>query len=300
MIRSVTVTNYHNESLLMDLRNPYETGFAITSITGINPAEANVNITELSVMDGSVFNSARIPNRNIVITIKLLPKNTIAEARHKLYRYFPIKKKLRLTFLTDTRSAYIDGYVEHNDINIFDSFETAQISIICPDPYFRNTEASGIDMSTFEGRFTFPFTNPSGQRTLLMSELVTDRDFDVFYEGDEAAGVIFEIQLFDAPSNITFYNYVEDQSMTINDSRVALIAGSTMASGDVLKISTVPGKKSATLTRDNTTYNILASLGLTPNWITISPGDNLFRIAPTNSNARLISNLSYDILYEGL
>lgn len=300
MIRTVTVTNNHDESLLMDLRNPYESGFAITEITGISPAEANINTTELSLVDGSVFNSARIPNRNIVLNIKLLPKTTIAEARHRLYKYFPIKRRVRLTFDTDSRSAYIDGYVERNEVNIFDSFEKAQISLICPDPFFKSTEDIAVNMSSFVGRFTFPFSNPVGESTLIMSELTIDRDTEIFYEGDDSAGVVFEVRIFDDPSHIAFHNYTTGQSMTVNDDKILLVTGNRLTAGDILRISTIPGKKSATLTRDTTVYNVLAALGLTPDWITITPGDNSFRIAPSITSARLYSSLNYDVLYEGI
>ena len=37
MIKSVTVTNYLGESLKMELTNPYDSGIAITDITGIGP-----------------------------------------------------------------------------------------------------------------------------------------------------------------------------------------------------------------------------------------------------------------------
>ena len=37
MIKSVTVTNYLGESLKMKLTNPYDSGIAITDITGIGP-----------------------------------------------------------------------------------------------------------------------------------------------------------------------------------------------------------------------------------------------------------------------
>lgn len=300
MIKTVTITNNRNESLLMDLRNPYDTGFAITSITGINPAEANINTTELSIVDGSVFNSARIPNRNIVLNIKLLHKSTIAETRHRLYRYFPIKKKVRLTFDTDTRHAYIDGYVERNEINIFDEFESSQISIICPDPFFKNSEDHSVNMSSFDSVFTFPFSNPVGERTLIISNLSLDHEKAVYYEGDEASGVEFEIRVFDPTSDISLYNSIEGQSMVISDTVINSLTGNTIQAGDIIRISTKSGQKYATLTRDATTYNILASFGLAPNWITINPGDNIFIITMSNPSARIDAHLGYDILYEGI
>ena len=134
MIKSVTVTNYLGESLKMELTNPYDSGIAITDITGIGPGKADINVTELTSSDGSLYNSARLGTRNIVMTLRFMIAPDIETVRQKSYKYFPIKKELILTFETDNRSCYIAGYVESNEPVIFDENEYTQISIICPDP----------------------------------------------------------------------------------------------------------------------------------------------------------------------
>ena len=60
MIKSITVTNYLGESLKMELTNPYDSGFAITDITGIGPGKADINVTELTSSDGALHNSSRL------------------------------------------------------------------------------------------------------------------------------------------------------------------------------------------------------------------------------------------------
>ena len=130
MLRSITVTNFLGESLFLDLFNPYDTGLIITSITGIGPAKANVNTTELAVSDGSIYNSARVTQRNIVFNFNLVEDpvtNLVEDVRQRTYKYFPLKKLLTLTFETDNRVAEIQGYVETNEPDIFQQEETAQI-----------------------------------------------------------------------------------------------------------------------------------------------------------------------------
>lgn len=60
-----------------------------------------INSTENSTDDGSVFNSARLDARNIVLTMILYPTPTIEDTRQLSYKYFPIKKPLTLVFETD-------------------------------------------------------------------------------------------------------------------------------------------------------------------------------------------------------
>lgn len=159
MIKSVTVTNYLGESLKMELTNPYDSGIAITDITGIGPGKADINVTELTSSDGSLYNSARLGTRNIVMTLRFMIAPDIETVRQKSYKYFPIKKELILTFETDNRSCYIAGYVESNEPVIFDENEYTQISIICPDPYFYSTEANAMVFSGVVPMFEFEFSN---------------------------------------------------------------------------------------------------------------------------------------------
>lgn len=77
MIKSVTVTNYLGESLKMELTNPYDSGIAITDITGIGPGKADINVTELTSSDGSLYNSARLGTRNIVMTLRFMIPNGV-------------------------------------------------------------------------------------------------------------------------------------------------------------------------------------------------------------------------------
>ena len=85
-------------------------------------------------MDGSIFASARATERNIVLTLILLPIPSIESVRQKTYSFFPIKKAVTLLVETDNRLVETTGYVESNEPNIFSQQESTQISIICPDP----------------------------------------------------------------------------------------------------------------------------------------------------------------------
>ena len=160
MIKSVIVTNHLGESLEMVLANPWDTGFAITSIKGLGPSKANINVTDIATSDGAIYNSARQNKRNIVFKIQFVGTELIETLRQKTYKYFPIKKKVALRFVTDNRDVEIIGYVESNEPDIFRSDEFCQISIICPDPNFYSAGDDGessIDFNTFSSLFEFPW-----------------------------------------------------------------------------------------------------------------------------------------------
>jgi hypothetical protein len=160
MIRSITVTNYLDESITLELRAPEKSGLLIQEITGLNPPKADINTTELSTMDGSQFTAARITSRFINITLKIL--DDVETNRRKTYRYFPIKKRLKLSIETDIRTYETYGYVESNEASIFSPSVATTISINCPDPWLYSTEDGGLTTTLFSGiedGFEFPFSS---------------------------------------------------------------------------------------------------------------------------------------------
>ena len=168
MIKSVIVTNYLGESIEFELRAPEKTGLYVKSIEGLGPGRANINTTDIATNDGSIFNSARSEQRNIVLTLGMMEvpgiTNTIEDARQLTYKYFPKKKPLEFYILTDNRELSIYGYTESNEPDIFSDKETTQISIICPDPLFYSAGEDGTHITTFNGidfEFEFAFENNS-------------------------------------------------------------------------------------------------------------------------------------------
>ena len=135
MIKSVTVTNYLNQSITLELTRPELSGFIITSIDGLGPVNATINTTDIATTDGALFNSARVSTRNIVLSVRYLG-TVIEDIRQLSYKYFPVKKKVNLVIETDNRSLEIEGYVESNEPDIFSKEESAAISIVCAFPFF--------------------------------------------------------------------------------------------------------------------------------------------------------------------
>ena len=166
MIKSVEITNHLGESIEFELTNPYKTGIYVSSITGLGPGKANINTTDLANDDGSIYNSARAEERNIVMKLGFLQvpgiTDTIEDARQLTYKYFPKKKPLVFHIITDNRDLQTFGYVESNEPDIFSKNETTQISIICPDPLFYLATNGGMNVTSFNGidfEFEFPFEN---------------------------------------------------------------------------------------------------------------------------------------------
>ena len=172
MIKTVTVTNYLGESLTLELSNPFDIGINVRSIEGIGPPKGNVNYTEIASGDGGQFNSARASIRNITMQLGLMPVPTVEEARHRVYKYFPLDQQVTLRFETDKRLCEITGWVEECEPDIFSDDETIDISIVCPDPYFYSVDSQlgTVNFSGVVDLLEFPWSNEmSGAKTLSLT-----------------------------------------------------------------------------------------------------------------------------------
>ena len=166
MIKSVTITNYLQESVKIELTEPESSGFIIRSIEGLGPAKANVNFTELATLDGALDNGTPLlDTRNIVLSLIFVGTPTIEDTRLKSYKYFPIKQNLTFEIETDNRHCFTVGRVESNVPAIFGTDkEGCQISILCPDSYFQDMEDTVKEFYSVEGGFEFPLEDNSVER----------------------------------------------------------------------------------------------------------------------------------------
>lgn len=304
MIKTVTVINYLGDELVLDLFNPKPSGFAIRSITGLGPVKATVNTTEIPTGDGSLYNSARLNQRNIVMSLGFDWIPLIEDARHKTYKYFPLKKNLTLVFETDRRTVYTEGYVESNEPDIFSNAEGCQISVICPDPGFYPYGPGGITQTPFytiTPLFEFPFENESLTEPTLEFGLI---DYNIvrsiWYDGDEEVGIRLIIHAYGPVSNITFRNVNTREYVFFDTYKLQRLTGQGMIAGDEIIISSVRGEKGATLIRNGVTSNVLNCLNRDSDWFKLSKGENVFAYNAEEGRDNVKITVENQVIYAGV
>ena len=307
MIKSITVTNYLGDSIKLELGRPEKSGFLIGSVSGLGPGKANINTTEVSTNDGSLFNSARLNQRNIVfefIFVETINGESIEDVRQKSYKYFPMKKKLDLLIETDNRIAKTTGYVESNEPNIFSSREGSQISIICPDPYFYSAGSDSNNTTFFYGIepvFEFPFSNESLTDPLItFGNIHLKTENVITYKGDTEIGVTIRIHAIGEAENITIYNTGTREIMRIDTTKLESLTGSGIVAGDDIIIKTQKGEKSITLIREGQSINILNCLDKGTDWFTLAKGDNIFAFTAESGTTNLQFWIENKVIYEGV
>lgn len=302
MLKEFIVTNYRGESITLELDNPESSGFLIKEISGLGPCKASINRTEVSTNDGSIYNSARLDDRNIIIKLAFWGSD-VETIRQLSYKYFPIKKHITLEFVTDNRDCVATGYVESNEPDIFSSDEETSISIICPDSFFYSAQKN-TNTTTFYGEeplFEFPFENNSlTERLIEFGTINAYTDANVYYDGDSEVGVTITIHAIGEVTNIGIYNTGTRESMLIDTDRITSITGQAIKAGDDIIIVTTKGQKSIRLLRDGVYINILNALDKNSDWFQLAKGDNVFTYTAETGINNLQFKVQNDVIYEGI
>lgn len=302
MIRVIRVTNFRGETLELELANPYKSGFAVTEVSGLGPPEATINMTDVATNDGAFFNSAKLQTRNIVISLMFVGTD-IEALRQTTYKYFPLKKYLDFEVETDKRKLSIRGYVESNTPDIFSKQETTQISIICPQPFFKKVPITaeysfyaeesefswGDDIHPEAPEADAPL-NEGEAPQIVMGTIRKISRANLTYSGDSTTGVTFVITALGPADTIKIYNVGTNEAMYLNISLVT---------GDTLTICTTHGEKRVTLEREGKKTNALNCLDKNANWFQLAKGDNWFAYTANGMN-NLMFQAMHDVLYEGV
>ena len=253
----LSVENEFGEVLNLTNNPDYD----VLSVDGLNPAPANINTTAISGVDGSRFNSARLGERNVVITLNI--NGEIEENRIELYRYFRVKHPIRVHYKNEHLDVFIDGYIETFENNLFGMLQQPQISILCPDPYWKSTSDTDVDFDIVTDLFEFPFSIES--TGIAFSEL-SSTPLTYFNAGNVATGAVITFTaLANGIVNPTFYNRT-------NGTYFGLTL--TMQSGDTITINTQQGSKGAWLLRGGVKTGIVNDRSAGSVWLVFEPGEN--------------------------
>lgn len=304
MIYTIIATNAKGDSVELDLANPWAGGIAVTGASGLGPAEGTINTVNFATSDGALFNSSRIKSRDIELNLKFLGSD-IEAVRHKLLRYFRVKHPITLDFITDYRHTYITGHVEKNEIDIFSNSEGADLTIVCPNPFFRLRDPAkgknSVQFTTSTPSFEFEFQDPnSDSPTLIFGEMTATGETVVVYEGDADASTIVDIQFLGPASGVKLYNTTTQTRINIDTNEISRLLGSTIRAGDRLSISSGVGDKYVKAYRDGNVYNALSALDKDSDWIFLTPGDNLITVRADTGIDNVSAIISFENLYESI
>lgn len=236
--------------------------FRILRVDGLNPPPATINTSTGGTLDGAFFNSARLGQRNIVITV--MPREYIEDTRIELYTLFPVNQEIRLRFKNGQRDVTIRGYVESFEGSLCDFPQTFTISVICPRPFF---DSHTVNTISLPAPHPDAATLPNG--------------------GDVKNGVTMRIEISqdlsgNAVRGLTITN-------TFTGEYIGFDAG--FIHDDVIVISTIAGELKAECRRASLTspINLVGYLSAGSSWIKLKFDINRFSFSTSNNTDEYVS-----------
>jgi hypothetical protein len=273
MLTKLDIITARSDTLSLTLAD-FSSGYEVRSIDGLDPVNANIVSSQMAQVDGAQSQSSRRDTRNITMTLGLKPdylQHSVASLRSKLYKYLMPKSVVTLNFYVDgSLYAVTTGTVESLGAPIFSADPVANISIICYDPDFYAPTVTSVDGETVDDTSTQTIT----------------------YEGTSDAGTVFTLSPERDMTGFTIYNTHPDNTQQKFDFEGQIF------NGDIVVISSIPLKKSATIIRDTQASSKLYFVQAPSDWITLSEGDNDIRVY--SDDEAVPYTLDYTLKYGGL
>lgn len=241
-----------------------EENYQVTEVSGLNPPNANINTSSYANGDGSSFNSSRIPDREVVITVYI--NGDIQKNRLALYKNFRNKEWCKIYYKDDLRDVFIEGYVQALEVSSFVQKQVAQISILCPNPYFKDVETIVQSISKIINNFTFPFSINEDE-PVEFSTIELEKITNVINDSESETGLII---------NVLFMGTVNKLEIRNVDNGKNFIIDYEFMKNDKLVINCNRGNKSVILTREAVEYNLIPYVRNGSTFFQLGIGDNNF------------------------
>lgn len=261
--------------------------YTLYKITGLQPPVSMINTSNNATSDGVTVNSVRVDKRNIVLYIAF--EGDIEESRINLYKYFPLKQTVTIYFKNGKRDVRIEGKVELVECDLFTNRQVAQISVICPQPYFKAINDIVSYFSEISSLFSFPFSIPASG--VEFSAITTNIRKSIINSGDVASGLIIDMYAIGTVVNPVIYDVFK---------RTHIKLMLSMEANDRIIINTNQGEKSVTLIRGGVATNVLGHLYPDSSWLTLEAGDNVFTYDADSGVSNLQLTFTSSVLYGGV
>lgn len=276
----------NNKTLILD--NEY---YKIVDLEGVDSADYELNLIPNAQYDGSMVNGKRVDKRPISITADFSGDNKEIE-RQKLISFFNPKFIGVLIINYCGLERAIEYEIEAFDSkinNIYDKL-TFTVDLICPKPYFKNVIENKVNIALWKGKFHFPLIIPK-DTGIIMGLREPSLIVNINNVGNVESGMTIEFKALGTLKNPSLFNINTREYFKINK---------TMVAGEVIKASTVIGKKKVIQNINGVEINILNLIDLDSDFLQLKQGDNLLRYDAEENINNLEMSIYYNPSYLGV
>jgi len=286
MRRKVYFTNSRGETILID---GHVKPLLLTHIEGTGGAPVEVQMQKAPYQDGETYIDSLLGPRYLDIEgmIWATTPGAIMDRRQRLNRVFNPKLGIGRLRLELGGWAYeIDAAVDSSvafPSRTKGPIQTFALSLVCPDPAWRNPDEETWTLASFVGGFSFPFSFP-------LSFGSVGQELDIENKGDMDSPVL--IRMTGPLTNPELENVTTGQRISITRE---------IRAGETLEINTAFGQKSVTIIDANgNRSNGFHYVSPASEFWSLVPGLNTVTYAATEESGNSSVTLSFYHRYSGV
>lgn len=282
---SLILENENGDQLTFGMNSP----FTVTEIQGLNPPDATINTSQVALIDGAKFNSAKLNMRTINVAFAI--EYEAAKNRIEVFKVLKSKQWVKLYYNGDYRQVFITGYIQSIGITYFAMKQIVTCAILCPSPYFNEAQEIVDSLVNIISSFHFPFSS-TAEPQLVMGNISNDIGMVVENDGDVDTGIIMVLYARTPVSNPKVYNYITKDFIGVQYD---------MEAGDQITIDTRKGEKSVTLLRSGVETNLFNYLMQGSTWLQLDANGSTFvHEVGTGEASSLNLTIKHYNLFEGV
>lgn len=258
--------------------------FFLEEITGIHEISGEVATVKSAFGVGSKFVGTSVDDRNITITgyFKSRNKERIPQ-RKELYNVFSLNNKGTLYYYENNKEYKIDYYVKKVQTQNNFAYDSFQIDLICPSPYFTDLKETVVSLSNWKKSFQFPLEIQNIQKIKFGEK---SENVLVGIENDSNIEIGMRI-VFTADNTVInpkVTNVITNEEFSLNV---------TLERGDKIEVSTYINNKNIYFIQagEKVRKNNLLNFG--SKFLQIHPGNNIFKFDSESG----IEDLSLEFYY---
>lgn len=283
-MRSITCTNKSGISCTFG-----EGGFSpflLAAADGLYSKLMNVNTSSTTGVDGSVYHSSSLKQRNIVLSLKDI--GNYAENRDFLNMLFEEKTFGELLFRDEGKERKIDYIVEKVTSDGDNAYRTHQVSLICPDPYFYDLYDHIFMMAAFVPAFSFAhaFAAVKEEFGYRQKEKIKVINNELSVDG---TGMTIRITCNGSVKNPSITRVEDHAHISIGTAAKSL----SLVAGDVVTVTTDSGNKKVMLTHDGVTSSINQYLSEDSSFLQLRRGSNSLGYDADEGVDSMVLTISY-------
>lgn len=266
--------------------------FFLENTSGIHEVTGNIATVKSAFGEGSKYVDTSINDRNIVITGHY--NNNRGEDRilnrSILYKSFPLKDNGTLYYYENDKSYKIGYYVESIQINNNFAYDSFQISLKCPSPYFTDIDETVVQLANWNKLLTFPLIIPDGQgiefgskSMSLLANIVNLSNIEI--------GMRIVFNATDEVVNPSITNVITKETLKLEQ---------TLKNGDSIEVTTYINQKNIYITVDGERKRKNNALVFGSKFLQLHNGTNSFKFDADSGTKNLEVEFYYYNHYEAI